>query len=261
MKKIIVYFTAIFVMTAVHTLAAPEVNEIVKKANNASYYQGDDGKAKVIMTITDRQGRKRIREFIILRKDKTDGGDQFYYVYFKKPSDVRKMVFMVWKHPGKDDDRWLYLPSMDLVKRISASDKRTSFAGSDFFYEDVSGRSIDEDSHKLVEETGQYYILNSIPKNLETVEFASYKIWIDKKSHLPVKAEYLNKSGKKYRTVEALDIKNVQNLPTVIRSRVTNYESGSVTVLEFKDIRYNLGLKANIFTERYLRRAPGVARR
>ena len=58
----------------------PDVEEIVKKANIVAYYQANDGKAKVTMTITPKQGPQRTREFNILRKDVTDGGDQNYYV-------------------------------------------------------------------------------------------------------------------------------------------------------------------------------------
>ena len=74
-----------------------DVETIVNKANIVAYYQGEDGKTKVKMTITSKRGQKRFREFIILRKDIQDGGDQKYYVYFLKPADVRKMVFMVYK--------------------------------------------------------------------------------------------------------------------------------------------------------------------
>src|SRR5210317_300604 len=69
----------------------PDVETIVNKANVVAYYQGKDGKAKVKMTITNKQDQKREREFNILRKDTEDGGDQKYFVYFLKPSDVRKM--------------------------------------------------------------------------------------------------------------------------------------------------------------------------
>jgi len=58
----------------------PDVQTIVNKANIVAYYQGDDGKAKVDMTITDKQGQKREREFILRRKDMKDGGDQKYFV-------------------------------------------------------------------------------------------------------------------------------------------------------------------------------------
>ncbi len=262
MKKIFMIILTLFAVASYSFAAdAPGVDEIVSKANLAAYYGGDDGKARVDMVITDDQGRKRNREFVILRKDIEDGGRQDFYVYFKKPSDVRKMVFMVHKYIDKDDDRWLYLPALDLVKRIAASDKRTSFVGSNFFYEDVSGRSITEDNHELVKTTDKYYVVKNTPKDPDSVEFSSYTVWIDKNNFMPVKAEYIDKQGRKYRLVEALEIKDIQGIPTVTKSRVKDLLTGGETVSVFKKIKYNIGLKDKIFTERYLRKPPREARK
>lgn len=236
------------------------IDAIINRANLAAYYGGDDGRAAVKMVITDSNGRTREREFVILRKDKADGGDQFFYVYFKKPSDVRKMVFMVHKHVRSDDDRWLYLPALDLVKRIAASDKRTSFVGSHFLYEDVSGRNVQDDVHELIETTGQFYVVKNTPKDLGTVEFSNYTVWIDKENFLPMKAEYFDKNGKKYRLVEALTVENIDGVPTVTSSQVSDLETGGKTVSTFSDIHYNVNLKEDIFSERYLRRAPREVR-
>lgn len=241
--------------------AEPSVDEIVKRANLAAYYGGNDGRAKVSMTITDAQGRERNREFVILRRDVADGGDQQFYVYFEKPSDVRKMVFMVHKHVDGDDDRWLYLPALDLVKRIAASDKRTSFVGSNFFYEDVSGRGVDEDIHELVDTTDTAYVLKNTPKDPGSVEFAFYTIWIDKNSYMPLKAEYTDGQGNIYRLVEALEIEEIHGIPTVTRSRVKDLAGGGETVSVFSDIIYDIGMEEKIFTERYLRRAPKEVRK
>ena len=119
---------------------AINADDIVSKANHTSYYQGKDGKALVKMVISDSQDRRRTKNFTILRKDIDDADDraQKFYVYFTRPSDVNKIAFLVWKNMDKDDDRWLYLPALDLIKHIAASDKRTSFVGSHFYYEDVS---------------------------------------------------------------------------------------------------------------------------
>ena len=62
---------------------------------------------------------------------------------------------MVYKYPAKDDDRWLFVPAINMVRRIAAQDKRSSFAGSDFTYEDVSGRDIEDDVHTLVKKTSR----------------------------------------------------------------------------------------------------------
>ncbi len=170
-----VWKVALLLSMASQLVAAekPDVQTIVNKANIVAYYQGKDGKATVKMTITSKQGQKRIREFNILRKDVKDGGDQKYFVYFQKPADVRKMVYMVHKHTDKDrdDDRWMYMPGLDLVRRIAASDKRTSFVGSDFLYEDISGRSLDDDTHELIQTTDKLFVVKNVPKEPDSVEF------------------------------------------------------------------------------------------
>jgi len=247
-----------------------DVETIVNKANIVAYYQGRDGKAKVKMTITDKKGQSRIREFIILRKDIKDGGDQNYYVYFLKPADVRKMVFMVHKHTDlkKDDDRWLYLPGLDLVRRIAASDKRTSFVGSDFLYEDVSGRNLAEDAHELIKTTDKYYIVKNVPKKPDSVEFGYYNVSIDRKTFVPMKMEFYDKKNKLYRTIETQKVELIEvkdgdktsKFPTVVKSVVSDLNTGSKTVMEFTNVKYNVNLK-DIFTERYLRRPPKEAKR
>ncbi|MGD8500108.1 MAG: outer membrane lipoprotein-sorting protein, partial [Phycisphaerales bacterium] len=207
----------------------PDVQTIVSKANIVAYYQGDDGKAKVKMTITNKQGQKRNREFIILRKDVKDGGDQKYFVYFQRPADVRKMVYLVHKHTDKtkDDDRWLYVPGLDLVKRIAASDKRTSFVGSDFLYEDVSGRSLDDDTHQLIETTDELFVVKNVPKQPDAVEFGYYNVSIDRKSYVPVKMEFYDKKDKLYRVIESKKIEKIQEFPTVVTSVVSDLKTGS----------------------------------
>lgn len=244
--------------------AVPTVEEIVASTNRVSYYQGRDGRAQVSMTITDSQGRERTREFTILRLDVVPAGDetdtvckdQKFYVYFNRPADVRKMVFMVHKHVEGDDDRWLYLPALDLVKRIAASDKRTSFVGSDFVYEDVSGRNIADDAHELLRVTDNYYVLKNTPKNPESVEFAYFEMFIDRKTFTVVSTVYYDGKGEKYRVYTAEKVETIDGFPTVTQSRMEDLRTQSVTRMSYSNVKYNIGLPDDIFTERYLRNAP-----
>jgi len=250
--------------TVVEEEDLPTVEEIVNNTNRVAYYQGRDGRGRVKMIVTDSRGNERTREFTILRLDEQPDdaasdaicGDQKLYVYFHRPADVNKMVFMVWKHVGKDDDRWLYLPSLDLVNRIAAADKRTSFVGSDFFYEDVSGRDINEDEHELIKTTENYFVLKNTPKNTDSVEFSYYQMWIYRKTFLPVKTEYFDKKGEKYRVYEAKKVESIDGYPTVVRSTMTDLRTESTTSMEYKNVKYNIDLPEEIFTERYLRNAP-----
>jgi len=240
--------------------AEPTVAEIVQKANTVAYFAGKDGKAEVEMTIKDAKGGTRVRRFAILRLN-GKGGDQKFYVYFKAPADVRKMAYLVWKRAGgKDDDRWLWLPALNLKKRIAPGDKRTSFVGSDFLYEDVSGRDLDEDTHELTETTETSYLIRNTPKTPDAVEFAHYLVWIDRQTFLPRKAEYYDRNGKLYRTVEATKVDTIQGHPTVLESVASDLRAGTSTTNTFSEVKYDLGLKDRIFTERFLRRPPREVR-
>lgn len=244
-------------------LAAPAAAEmtaeqIVEKTYCTSFYLGDDSSAEMTMEIVDGQGRKQEREVIMLRRDEPGEkcADQQFYAYFKRPADVAKMRFLVWKEKGKDDSRWLYLPALDLVKRISSADKRTSFAGSHFFYEDVSGRSITADNHKLVSTTDNFYIIESTPKNEKEVEFKYYKMYIHKKTFVTTKAEFYDRSGKSYRTFEAKKVETIDGFPTVTHIVLSDSKIGGHTEGKMRKVKYNVGIAKKIFTERYLRQIP-----
>ena len=245
--------------------ADPSVDEIVHRANYVSYYQGKDGRAQVQMLITDNQGRKRQRSFTILRRDVPDSdaienhaywGDQQMYVYFHRPADVNKMVFMVHKKLQGDDERKLYLPALDLVKPIAAGDKRTSFVGSDYFYEDVSGRSIDDDKHELLKTTDSYYVLRHTPKDPASVEFSYYDMYVHKQSFIPVQIEFFDHNGDKYRVAKALKVETIQGFPTVTEASMENLKTGSKTLMRYSQVNYDIGLPEEVFSERYLRAPP-----
>ncbi len=239
-----------------------DVAEIVNKAEQAAYYAGNDGRSMARMLIVDEQGRKQMRQFTILRKDVlneagADTGDQRMLVFFSRPTEVEGTVFRVEKHAAlnSDDDRWLYLPALDLVKRIAAGDKRTSFVGSHFFYEDVSGRATAQDSFELLEQTQTHYRLKATPKDTALVEFSHYVVEIDKDTYLPTLINFY-KGDNNYRRVEAVTIETIQGNPTVVRSKVTDLTSGGYTLMEFRGIEYDIGLPDSIFSERSLRVPP-----
>ena len=211
-----------------------DADVIVENANLASYYAGADGRSEVRMIITDAQDRQQRRQFTVLRRDVEQGGDQQFLVVFSQPSDVRNTVFLVDKHVDRDDDRWLYLPGLDLVKRISAGDKRTSFVGAHYFYEDVSGRRPSDDEHALVETTDEYYVLEHTPIDAATVEFVRYTTWVDRETFLPMKIEYVNGAGDVYRRVEVFEVEAIDGHPTVTTSRVSDLTTGGKTDMQFQ---------------------------
>ncbi len=240
-------------------IAQETAEEIMKKSHMAYYYAGDDGVANVSMRIIDKKGKERIREFVMLRLDIEDGGDQKYYTYFKKPSDVSRLTFMVHKNSEANDKRWIYVPAVDLVKQISADDKNSSFVGSDFSYEDVSGRHFTEDSHKLLYDStwneNKVFVIESTPK--EKYKGFTRKIsYIDKTTYLPYKELYFGKKDKLVKEMTSEEIKEVDGIITITHRTMKDVKKNRVTHVVFDDIDYNTGIKDEIFTERYLMNPP-----
>jgi outer membrane lipoprotein-sorting protein len=183
-------------------------------------------------------------------------GDQQYLLLFSRPPDVKRTTFRVEKHVESEDDRWLYLPGLDLVKRIAASDERTSFMGSHLFYEDLSGRSTVADKHTLEEVTETSYVIKSVPRLRGAVEFAEYTAWIDKSNFLPMKFEYKDDTGKVYRRITATKVEEFSGIPTVTEMKVEDLRSEGYTVIQMRFIKYDIALPDSIFSERSLRNPP-----
>ncbi len=240
--------------------AQPSAGEIMAKAHLAMFYPGEDMRARVTMRLVSRDGKERVRELTMSRRDLQDGGEQRYFIYFHRPPDVRDMTFLVWKYPGKDDDRWLYVPALKLVRRIAASDKRSSFAGSDFSYEDVSGREPEEDTHKLLreEKVGERAasVVESVPKDPASVDFSRKVSWIDKATWLPLKEEYYDRRGELARAFTAEELKEIQGFWTVTKRVMKNVQTGHWSESVMAEVRYNQKLSPDLFSERALRAPP-----
>lgn len=240
-------------------LMAQDAVELMKKSHLAYFYAADDGVSEVRMVMVDKRGKERIREFTMLRLDLEEGGNQKYYTYFKKPSDISRMTFMVHKTAEGNDARWIYIPAVDLIKPISADDKNSSFVGSDFTYEDVSGRHWTEDNHSLLEETEldgrAVYKIESIPREAYK-GFAKKISYIDKENFMPLKEEYFDKKGKQTRRFTAEKIEEIDGITTITVRRMDNLKKKSYTTVSFASIEYNVGLKEDIFTERFLKNPP-----
>ncbi len=234
--------------------------EVMKNSQAAFLYPGKDFKARVLMRLISKQGSERTRELTMLRKNYGEpGGDQKYFMYFFQPADVKDMAFMVYKYPGRDDDRWLFVPALNMVKRIAAQDRRSSFVGSDFTYEDVSGRDIVDDTHEIVREEklgeADCFVVKSTPK-AEDTDYGHKLSWIDKKTFLPLKEEYFDRRGSLYRVFTAEEIKDVKGFPTVTKRTMKNLQSGHSTETAFTKVDYNMGIEDSLFTERYLKQPP-----
>lgn len=90
------------------------------------------------------QSRRRmtLRLFELFEYDekgiKTSG--DYSIVAFTHPPEIADTALLVHANLTKNDDTWVYLPSLKRVKRISSANQSGNFAGTEFAYEDIASQ-------------------------------------------------------------------------------------------------------------------------
>jgi len=199
--------------------------------------------------------------FYMMKLDLKEGGEQMFFTYFVAPSDIQRTTFLVHKHIDEDDFRRLYIPASDKVIAIAGSRKQDPFMGSDFSYEDVSGRHFTKDNHTLVGEEvvdgKACYVTESIPKEKEP-QISKIKAWIDKESYIPMRVDFYNHDDKVYRSYTSEMVQDIDGFPTIVKRVMVSplEETRTEILVNPKKTSYNLGLKEADFTERSLKNPP-----
>lgn len=259
MKRLVLLIMLLVTCLASSALAASP-DEIIQKSQAAFYYPGKDFKARVMMKLISPNGQERVRELTMLRLNTGEaGGEQKYFMYFFQPAEVKNMTFMVFKYPKRDDDRWLFVPAINMVRRIAMQDKQASFVGSDFTYEDVSGRDLGDDAHEQIKEDSlngkECFVIKSTPK-ADSANYGYKLSWIDKTTYLPMKEEYYDRSGTTIRVFTADEVQEVKGFPTITKRTMKNLQSGHRTEVYYSSQDYNIGLDDSLFSERFLKQPP-----
>jgi len=260
MKIMLNIFTSILGLSLVSSLFAMDALEVVKKVN-----EREDGLSVVRdlkMELIDKRGKKRIRETISYRK--YYGLDKKSVIYYKTPKRLSGTGFLTFDNKSKDDEQWLYLPSLRKVRRVSAANRGDWFLGTDFSYEDIKKETkistVDFD-FKILEEVDEKgissYVLESIPKNKALVKELGYsKIisFIDKDIFIARKATFYDERGGLLKTLLNKDIRKVDNIWTIHHLKMENHQNKHVSNFYFSNVDYKKEVKDSSFTKASLKR-------
>lgn len=241
-------------MTALFGIAsfAQTGREIARKVKDRP--DGNTRRSELVMKLINKRGSVRERRLVSysidVGKEKEDRKGLMFFLY---PGDVKGTGFLTWDYdaPDKDDDKWLYLPAMKKTRRISGSSaKQDYFMGSDFTYDDMGRRSVDEDTHQLLgEETlegHKCWKLESVSKDSRDI-FSKKISWIRKDCLIPVKVEYYDKMGKLHRRLEMSDIAQVQGYWVALKMHMANVQTGHQTTIEIISPKYDLPMEESGF--------------
>lgn len=230
--------------------------QIVQRMTSISD-RAKDSSIQAQMILIDAEGSKIERKVDSYRMT-LEGGSKSLIV-FREPADVKGTALLVWSYEGKDDEQWLYLPAYGRVRRITTSGKGESFVGSDFSFSDLEERDVEEFEHQRGPDAQvlghDCYTIESFPKDKD-YPYGKIRYAIDKKTFLPVKIELFKTKDapKPFKVGTCRDFRTIDGIPTIFFMEMANLETNHKTQLILRDVRYNVGLKEDLFTQRYLRR-------
>ncbi len=253
------FFIAMFAvlnLTSFHLCFAtePSGKEIMQLQHDRA--NGDDRKMTLTIRLINRQGKERVRTVESMSKDY--GKDKKSIMLFQKPADVKGTMFLSWEYDSQDkeDDKWLYMPAMKKVRRISGASKNEYFMGTDYTYDDMGDRNVNEDRHTLLgkEKIGDKdcWKIESVPLDPEDL-YTRKILWIDSISYLIIKGEYYDKDGL-VKTYQALDVRKQDGFWLTFRSEMNNVSRQHKTILEIESIQFNTGVQDSLFQVTTLQR-------
>ncbi|MBN1572526.1 MAG: outer membrane lipoprotein-sorting protein [Deltaproteobacteria bacterium] len=247
-------FTTIFFLISLSGMAlALTGKEIMQNVHDRD--TGKSSASKTKMVIINDKGQERVREVQAVRKDYGDLSKSL--IRFLAPADVKGTGFLIWENKDVDDDQFLYMPATGKVRRITSSSKSERFMGTEFTYEDMENRKVEKDVHKLLgEETidgNKCYKVESVPKDGEESQYSKFISWVRADIWVPVKIEFYDEEGALLKVLKVKKIEKIQNIWTTKDSEMHNVQTDYKTILNIEDIQYNLDIKDDYFTERYLK--------
>ena len=176
---------------------------------------------------------------------------------FAAPAEVKGVALLVVNHPERASDQWMWTPAIERDRRIALQDRSTRFFGTDFSFEDLEERDVNQFDYVLDRDEAidgaPCWRIQSTPRETKTSQYTRSTIWIQKDTYALVRIENYVKD-KIVRRLNYSDIQNVQGIWTARQLEMADLTRGSRTRLSLEKLQYNVPFKDEDFTLQAIRR-------
>src|SRR5260370_33553283 len=120
-------------------------------------------------------------------------GNSTVVLRFMSPPEVKGVALLIGNHPDKSSDQWMWTPSIARERRIALQDRKTRFFGTDFSFEDLEERDVDQFDYTMAgDETidgAGCWKLESVPREDKSSQYTRSLVWIRKDNYTVVRVE------------------------------------------------------------------------
>lgn len=217
----------------------------IEKANDG--FKGESSGMEMILI--NAHGDKIARKMEGKIMEQSGDGDRSITI-FKYPKDVAGTKMLTWTHKKKDDDQWLYLPSIKRVKRISSRNKSGSFMGSEFSYEDLGSQEPEKYQHKFLADEKlngrSVWKIQRIPMDKNS-GYSKQILWTDKEYNGALKMEYYDRRGSLLKVAEFKDYKKFGKFFRPSSIHVVNKQTKKESIISWTNRKLNKKFPKSVF--------------
>jgi hypothetical protein len=176
---------------------------------------------------------------------------------FTAPAEVKGVALLVVNHPDRASDQWMWTPAIARERRIALQDRSTRFFGTDFSFEDLEERDVEQFDYRLDGEESlegaACWRIQSVPHEGKSSQYTRSLVWIRKDNYAFTQVENFIKD-KLVRRLTYRDIQNMQGIWTARVMEMADLGRNSRTILKVDKLHYNVPMKEQDFTLQALRR-------
>jgi hypothetical protein len=180
-------------------------------------------------------------------------GDSKTLVMFSAPKEIRGVALLSINQRGANQLQYMYVPAQDRVRSVAAQERTARFIGTDFTFEDIGERVLDDFSYKLLGDTEVIdgHKTNKIEARPVDPSRSQYKYiyyWVAQDAPVILYAEMYDAQGNKVRVLHATDLKHEKGVWGARRTEMSTVQDGTRTVLTIDEVKFNTNPDEKLFT-------------
>jgi outer membrane lipoprotein-sorting protein len=205
---------------------------------------------KVRMTITTSTGEQRT----FLYETFSKGSGDKALIKDLEPSRVKGQAILMLNDAN---DIWTWFPRTKRVRKLATHAKKQKLEGSDFSYEDMGGgdefrEEFKATRHKDEKRDGRLcYRLELVRHEGSDAGYSRILLWVDKEQLVPLAIHYYHDKDPELWEKELVcsDVREIDGIATPFACVMHNRLEGTSTSMETVEIRYDVDLPDELFTE------------
>jgi outer membrane lipoprotein-sorting protein len=233
--------------------AADNAREIIEEAQKRTETKSQ--RYEGLLQVFDAKGKVSDKRWSFVRLGAH--GQSKSVLRFSAPAEVKGVALLVVNHPDRASDQWMWTPAIERDRRIALQDRSTRFFGTDFSFEDLEERDVNQFDYTLVGDDAvdgaACWKVESRPRESKSSQYSRSLVWVRKDTYAFARLENYAKD-QVVRRLTYSDFRNVQGIWTARQLEMADLRRNSRTRLTLDKLEYDVPLKEQDFTLQAIRR-------